>query len=60
MNTTDILDYYNAYLSRMLPQNRHRVSWALQQLAEFMPQPALNTKGTTRPGQPEQSSGKRP
>ena len=46
MNTTDILDYYNAYLSRMLPDDRRRASWALQQLAEFMPQSSLNTKGT--------------
>lgn len=46
MNTTDILDYYNAYLTRMLPDDRRRASWALQQLAEFMPQPSLNTKGT--------------
>ncbi|MGL4603920.1 MAG: hypothetical protein ACRCU9_07225 [Iodobacter sp.] len=58
MNTTDILDYYNAYLSRMLPGDRRRASWALQQLAEFMPQSSLNTKGTRHPAPPP--PGKRP
>ena len=60
MNTTDILDYYNAYLSRMLPDDRRRASWALQQLAEFMPQSPLNTASTKLADKPDHTLRRRP